>query len=97
MALPLDQQRPIQSPALAPGENEFDRSGETELTIALVNNMPDSALKATERQFMRLVQNAAGKQRVRFHYFALPSVGRKTISTRITPQSPNSTACASTG
>jgi homoserine O-succinyltransferase/O-acetyltransferase len=75
MALPFDKQRPIPSPALAP-ESEFERSGETELTIALINNMPDSALKATERQFMRLVQNAAGKQRVRFHYFALPSVAR---------------------
>jgi len=76
MALPLTQQRPIPSPALAPGENEFDRAGETELTIALVNNMPDSALKATERQFMRLVQGAAGNRRIRFHCFALPSVAR---------------------
>jgi homoserine O-succinyltransferase len=38
--------------------------------------MPDSALKATERQFMRLVQSAAGKRRVRFHCFALPAVAR---------------------
>jgi homoserine O-succinyltransferase/O-acetyltransferase len=76
MALLFDQQRPIPSPALAPGESEFERGGEPELTIALINNMPDSALKATERQFMRLVQSAAGKQRIRFHYFALPSVAR---------------------
>jgi homoserine O-succinyltransferase len=76
MALSFDKQRPIPSPTLAPGANEFEHSGDTELTIALINNMPDSALKATERQFMRLVQNAAGKQRVRFHYFALPSVAR---------------------
>lgn len=76
MALPFDQQQPIPSPALAPGENDFDRARGAELTIALVNNMPDSALKATERQFMRLVQGAAGNQRVRFHYFALPSVAR---------------------
>ena len=82
MALPFDKQRaiprpisrPIASPALAP--NEFERAGETELTIALVNNMPDSALKATERQFMRLVQGAAGKRRIRFRCFALPSVAR---------------------
>ena len=76
MALPFDKQRPIPSPALAPGGSEFERNGDAELTIALVNNMPDTALKATERQFMRLVQGAAGKQRVRFHYFALPSVAR---------------------
>jgi homoserine O-succinyltransferase/O-acetyltransferase len=75
MRLPFEKHRPIPSPALAPG-TEFERTSETELTIALINNMPDSALKATERQFMRLVQGAAGKQRVRFHYFALPSVAR---------------------
>lgn len=76
MALSFDRQRKIPSPALAPAENEFERAGEADLTIGLVNNMPDGALKATERQFMRLVQAAAGKTRVRFHCFALPSVAR---------------------
>ena len=51
--------RPIRSPALVPGQSDAER--ETGLVIGLVNNMPDSALKATERQFMRLVQSAAGK------------------------------------
>ncbi len=78
MALTLDKPiaRPISSPALAPASSEPERSGQGELTIALVNNMPDSALKATERQFMRLVQSAAGKRRIRFHCFALPTVAR---------------------
>jgi homoserine O-succinyltransferase len=74
MALTFD--KPIASPALAPASSEPERAGPGELTIALVNNMPDSALKATERQFMRLVQSAAGKTRVRFHYLALPTVAR---------------------
>jgi homoserine O-succinyltransferase len=74
MALPFD--KPIASPALAPAHSEPERADQGELTIALVNNMPDSALKATERQFMRLVQSAAGKRRVRFHCFALPAVAR---------------------
>ena len=74
MALPFDKRRPIPSPALAPAATEFERQGE--LAIGLINNMPDSALKATERQFMRLVQSAAGKTRVRFHCFSLPSVPR---------------------
>ena len=74
MALPFD--KPIASPALAPASSEPERAGQDELTIALVNNMPDTALKATERQFARLVQSAAGKTRVRFHYFALPTVAR---------------------
>ena len=73
MALPFE--KPIASPALAPAQNEAVRAG-GELTIALVNNMPDTALKATERQFMRLVQSTAGKTRVRFHCFALPTVDR---------------------
>jgi homoserine O-succinyltransferase len=76
MPLPLHKQRPIRSPALAPVESDIVCDGKTGLTIALVNNMPDTALKATERQFMRLVQGAAGKTRVRFHLLALPSVVR---------------------
>src|SRR6185437_12058183 len=80
MALSFDKQRPIPSPALAPAQSEFERAGDAELTIALVNNMPDSALKATERQFMRLVQGAAGKRIVHFHYFALPSVRRSKLA-----------------
>ncbi|MFX6202041.1 homoserine O-succinyltransferase, partial [Acinetobacter baumannii] len=39
-------------------------------------NMPDTALKATERQFMKLLQAAAGPRRIRFHCFSLPSVKR---------------------
>ena len=74
MALPFD--KPIASPALAAAQSEPERASQGELTIALVNNMPDSALKATERQFMRLVQSAAGKTRVRFNCFALPTVAR---------------------
>ena len=76
MTLLFDKGPSIASPALVPGQDDFDLSGRTELTIALVNNMPDSALKATERQFMRLVETAAGAAVVRFHCFSLPSVKR---------------------
>jgi homoserine O-succinyltransferase len=75
MTLLFDKDRPIKSPALAPAQDEFERA-EGELTIGLVNNMPDSALKATERQFMRLVQAASGNIRVNFHCFSLPAVAR---------------------
>jgi homoserine O-succinyltransferase len=75
MTLVLDKDRPIKSPALAPAQDAFERV-EGELTIGLVNNMPDSALKATERQFMRLVQAASGNIRVNFHCFSLPAVAR---------------------
>jgi homoserine O-succinyltransferase/O-acetyltransferase len=76
MVLPFDKDQSIESPALAPGQDDFDPSGRSRLTIALVNNMPDSALKATERQFMRLVETAAGAAVIRFHCFSLPSVKR---------------------
>jgi len=75
MPLLFDRHRPIASPALAPGEDVFAQP--IELTIGLINNMPDTALKATERQFMRLLTAAAaGNVRIRFHCFSLPSVNR---------------------
>jgi homoserine O-succinyltransferase/O-acetyltransferase len=76
MTLVVDKQRSVASPALAPvGENEPD-ARRSRLTIALINNMPDAALKATERQFQRLVQAAWGNPRVKLHCFSLPSIVR---------------------
>src|ERR1700730_7859564 len=75
MTLLFDRHRPIESPALAPREDVFAQPAE--LTIGLINNMPDTALKATERQFMRLLTAAAASNvRIRFHCFSLPSVNR---------------------
>jgi homoserine O-succinyltransferase len=74
MTLLFDRYRAIASPALAPGQDDFAQAAE--LMIGLVNNMPDSALKATERQFMHLLKAAAGNLRIRFHCFSLPSVNR---------------------
>ena len=69
--------------ALAPGKpreaDELDRSqnaADAVLTIGLINNMPDSALQATERQFIRLLEAAAGNNRILLHCFSLPSVKR---------------------
>jgi homoserine O-succinyltransferase/O-acetyltransferase len=76
MTLLFEKGSAIASPALAPGQDDFDPGDRPELAIALVNNMPDSALKATERQFMRLIEAAAGATLVRFHCFSLPSVRR---------------------
>ena len=46
------------------------------LDIALVNNMPDAALRATERQFTALLQEAAQGMPVRLRLFALSGVPR---------------------
>ena len=46
------------------------------LDIGLVNNMPDAALKSTERQFARLLAAASGPIDVRLHLFSLDRVPR---------------------
>lgn len=46
------------------------------LHIGLVNNMPDAALKSTERQFARLLAAASGATDVRLHLFSLDRVPR---------------------
>ena len=49
--------------------------------------MPDAALQATERQFMRLLRQAAGDIRIDFHCFSLPSVQRsQTAKWRVDKQ-----------
>lgn len=48
----------------------------TELVIALLNNMPDAALQATERQFHQLLSAASGGISVRLLLCRMPSVPR---------------------
>jgi homoserine O-succinyltransferase len=83
MTLLFDKHRLIVSPGLAPTQlrqlPEFkarENAADAVLTIGLVNNMPDGALQATERQFMRLLRSAARNTRIHFHCFSLPSVNR---------------------
>src|ERR1700754_315892 len=82
MTVLLEKRRLIVSPGLVPAQQRRDdkfgrpKNVDADLTIGLINNMPDSALKATERQFMRLLRQAAGDIRIDFHCFSLPSVRR---------------------
>ncbi len=82
MTVLLEKRRLIVSPGLVPaqrrGEDKFGhpKDVDVDLTIGLINNMPDTALQATERQFMRLLRHAAGDLRIDFHCFSLPSVSR---------------------
>jgi homoserine O-succinyltransferase len=46
------------------------------LTIALVNNMPDTALRATERQFCALLSAASDGMLVRLKLYATPGIVR---------------------
>lgn len=78
----LEKRRLIVSPGLVPAQQRRDdafgrpKNVDADLTIGLINNMPDAALQATERQFMRLLRQAAGNIRIDFHCFSLPSVSR---------------------
>jgi homoserine O-succinyltransferase/O-acetyltransferase len=51
-------------------------AGRAQLEIALINNMPDPALEATETQFRGLLERAAGDMNLRLRYFSLPEVVR---------------------
>jgi homoserine O-succinyltransferase len=46
------------------------------LHVGLVNNMPDTALRATELQFARLLKEASGALDVRLHLFSLSQIAR---------------------
>jgi homoserine O-succinyltransferase len=50
-------------------------AGET-LTIGLVNNMPDAAIKTTERQFRELLASAAHGTPFTLHVFSFPELPR---------------------
>jgi homoserine O-succinyltransferase len=50
------------------------------ITIGLVNNMPDAALLATERQFMRLVEPASQAHDVHLRLFYLPEIARSDVA-----------------
>jgi homoserine O-succinyltransferase len=85
MSLLFGKHRTIVSPALAPAllqgdELDSRQNADSVLTIGLINNMPDSALQATERQFMQLLRAAAGNVPIHFHCFSLPSVNRSQLA-----------------
>lgn len=48
-----------------------------QITIALVNNMPDGALEATERQFLSLLDEASGDLEVRLRLYSVPGICRR--------------------
>ncbi len=55
---------------------EFQESNANCLDIGIVNNMPDAALRSTERQFLTLLDSAAGEIVVRLSLYSLPEIPR---------------------
>ena len=58
-------------------------TGPRPLQIGLVNNMPDAALQATERQFRALLQEAAGARPVRLRLFHMAGIPRGEMARRV--------------
>ncbi len=55
----------------------FRQRSSRSITIGLINNMPDEALKATERQFLSLLDSASDGMEVRLLHYMLPDVPRQ--------------------
>jgi homoserine O-succinyltransferase len=55
---------------------EYDECSAQCIHIGLINNMPDGALQATERQFLTLLESAAGDILVHLSLYAVPEVPR---------------------
>jgi homoserine O-succinyltransferase/O-acetyltransferase len=60
---------------LSPASSEAKADGDP-IVIGLVNNMPDSALRTTERQFQNLLSDAGDDRAIRLRYFSLPELPR---------------------
>jgi homoserine O-succinyltransferase len=61
---------------------EFHESATGCIDIGLLNNMPDAALEATERQFLTLIDSAALGIVVRLSLYSLPDVPRSESGRR---------------
>jgi homoserine O-succinyltransferase/O-acetyltransferase len=72
--MPLEIE-PFRSPALPQG-GAAPLTGRRPVVVGLVNNMPDTALEATETQFANLLGAAAEALPVRLRFYFLPEVPR---------------------
>jgi homoserine O-succinyltransferase len=64
-------------------DSRFDDSrSSNRLTIGLVNNMSDEALKATERQYISLLNSASGGIQIHLSLFTLPGIPRNESGSR---------------
>jgi homoserine O-succinyltransferase len=75
----------------SPGQHRFARgnfasapaprgeNGEASIVVGLVNNMPDGALAATERQFRDLLAAASPNSAITFRVFSIPEIHRGEV------------------
>jgi homoserine O-succinyltransferase len=67
----------VDSNHLSPKTPGFYEGSSRCITIGLINNMPDSALEATERQFISLLTAASDGLQIRLTRYMLPDVPRQ--------------------
>lgn len=78
---PTDNQKSCAGkPCANPSAACLDRASR-ELTIGLVNNMSDSALESTERQFASLLESASNGFSIRLLLYSLPGIQRSEAAT----------------
>lgn len=61
---------------------EFQEQSSQCITIGLINNMPDEALKTTERQFLSLLDAASDGIQIRLSLYSLPEIPRRESNRR---------------
>jgi homoserine O-succinyltransferase len=72
----------IDSNHLSPKTPGFYEGSSRCITIGLINNMPDSALEATERQFISLLNGASEGMQIRLSRYMMPDVPRQEAARR---------------
>jgi homoserine O-succinyltransferase/O-acetyltransferase len=72
----------IDSNHLSPKTPGFYEGSSRCITIGLINNMPDSALEATERQFISLLNAASDGMQIRLSRYMMPDVPRQEAARR---------------
>ena len=86
MALRIERPA-LTQPGPATGDRDARRGGFSDhsrrtITIGLVNNMPDSAVASTQRQFTRLLEDGSGELDIRLSLFALETLPRAAEARR---------------
>jgi homoserine O-succinyltransferase len=79
----FDNRKPVRTNLLRDKPpSEFQERSSNRITIGLINNMPDGALEATERQFISLLESASEGIQVQLSFHALPNVPRNEFGAR---------------
>jgi homoserine O-succinyltransferase/O-acetyltransferase len=78
----VDCQQPGEPSLSGNSPPEFLERSNRYLTIGLINNMPDGALEATERQYLSLLASASNGMLIRLSLFSLPDVPRNELGAR---------------